>query len=306
MPAIIEISELTKKFGNNFALDNINLRLDEPEMIGLVGKNGAGKTTLMSIISGAMKQTSGKVNVFEHPPGHNAIINRITILLQEANFKKGIPVYKQLIHFARLQDMSTAVAKKQVNELLEKLNNVDTAKKKPETLSFGQRKRLGIVQTLIGHPDLVMLDEPTAGLDPVAASEIRKFIQSMSRNVSFIISSHNLNEIEDICSRIVILDKGKLVTSAPIAEFAHQNTTLNLVLNRPLELTLKDRLQQLPEIIEIISNEAQLEKLAIHFNSNQTDQLQLKIQSLIIEEGYSIVQMHRGKDLAEGIMEIVE
>lgn len=305
MSAILKISELTKKFGNNFALDDINLTLDEPETIGLVGKNGAGKTTLMSIISGAMKQTSGQLEVFGQPPGHNSIINRTTILLQEANFKKGVPVQKQLIHFARLQGMSSSAAKEQVRELLEKLNNVDTAKKKAETLSFGQRKRLGIVQTLIGQPDLVMLDEPTAGLDPVAASEIRKFIQTMSRNVSFIISSHNLNEIEDICTRIVVLDKGKLVTNAPIAEFAHQNTSLNLVLNKPLDSELKDKLQQLPEIIEIIANEAQLERLVVHFNSDQTDKLQLKIQTLIIEHGYSIVQMHRGMDLAEGIMEIV-
>jgi ABC-2 type transport system ATP-binding protein len=298
MTAVLEIADLTRKFGRNAVLDNISLNLEEPETVGLVGKNGAGKTTLFSIISGALNQNSGSVNVLGYPPGHSAVINRMSVLLQEANFKKGVPVLAQLLHFARLQGMNKKDAALQIDELLSKLNNIDTARKKPETLSYGQKKRLGIVQALIGSPKLVLLDEPTAGLDPVAAADIRKFIQSTSRDVSFIISSHNLKEIEDICSRIVILDKGKLIANAPIAEFANQATAVNLVLNMPPNTELIEQLGQFPEINEVSSEQSQPEKLIIQFNSDDADQLQIKIQSHIINAGYSIVQMNRGKDLS--------
>jgi len=182
MAAIIEIQALHKKYGSVVALENINLVIDSNEPIGLVGKNGAGKTTLFSILCGALKPNSGSVNVLGHSPESSSIKGKISILLQDADFKKGVPVTAQLNYFARLQGMSKQQAVFEVSSLLEKLNNADYASKKPETLSYGQRKRLGIVQALIGKPTLVLLDEPTAGLDPIAANDIRKLIQDSAKD----------------------------------------------------------------------------------------------------------------------------
>lgn len=305
MPSIIDIKGLSKKYGPTLALDDIDLSIDTTEPIGLVGKNGAGKTTLLSILSGAIRQTSGTVKVLDYQPGASRVNGRLSILLQDADFKRGIPVLSQLLHFARLQGQTKQQARSQISDLLEKLNNADYAGKKPETLSYGQRKRLGIVQALIGDPELVLLDEPTAGLDPIAASDVRQFIQTASKQATFIVSSHNLYEIEDICSRIIILDKGRLIINSKISEFSDTNNRINLTLDRAVSHELRNKLLQLADIINLITNETQPEKLTIEFSSKAVDELQLQIQSIIIEQGIGIVQLNRGKTLADGVIDLV-
>jgi len=306
MSTVISTTGLGKKYGSVKALDNISLEIDSDGPIGLIGKNGAGKTTLLSILSGALRPTSGSVRVLGFPPESSAIKGRISILLQDANFRNGIPVKSQLLHFARVLGMTRDQACNEVNSILEQTNNSLSAQNKPKALSYGQRKRLAIVQALIGKPELVLLDEPTAGLDPVAASEVRKLIRNSSRKISFMVSSHNLYEIEDICKTILLLDRGRLVTYKAIADFSTKNNTLNLVLNRPMTEELRKKILQFTEITDFISNDPNPEKFTIHFTSTNPDKLQLELQSLIIENGFSIVMLSRGKTLADGVIDMVE
>lgn len=305
MNSLINIQGLTKKYGSVSALEDINLEIDSAGPVGLIGKNGAGKTTLLSILSGALRQDRGVVTVLGSSPESSAVKGRISILLQDANFKSGIPVAAQIRHFARLLGMSKSQAGLEVKNILERTRNTAYAHSKPGALSYGQRKRLAIVQALIGKPELVLLDEPTAGLDPVAASEIRGLIREWSHDTAFIVSSHNLYEIEDICKTIVVLDHGHLITYAAIADFATGSKMLNLTLNRPLTQELRNNLLKIKEITQIIPHQSQAEKFSIQVQSEQPDRLQLQIQSLVVEHGFSVVMLSRGKTLADGVIDLV-
>lgn len=305
MSAFVTVKGVYKKYGSVTALKDVNLDLDETGPVGLIGKNGAGKTTLLSILSGVLRPDRGTVQILGSSPESSLVKGKISILLQDANFKNGIPVVSQLWHFARLLGMTRGEAKREVQSILEQTGNSAFAHGKPKGLSFGQRKRLAIVQALIGKPELVLLDEPTSGLDPVAAGDIRKLIRAWSQHTAFIVSSHNLYEIEDICKSIILLDQGSLVTHAKISEFATKSNILNLVVNRPLTDQLRNNLLKVIEITDLISNKANPEKFSIHFTSPHPDKLQLQIQSLVIDHGFSIVSLSRGKTLADGVVDLV-
>ena len=302
MPNLVETRTLTRRYGSNTAIDNIALSLDDGGIIGLVGKNGAGKTTLLSLLSGALEPSSGTVNVLGYPASAPQLLGKINILLQEADFKRGISVKHQLIHFAQLQGLTQSEAKNEIGLLLEKLNNSEYAHKVPEAMSYGQRKRLGITQTFIGKPELILLDEPTAGLDPLAAADIRKTIQSFADQTTFIISSHNLYELQDICSRVLVLDKGQLKMNTTLSELNQGSDCLHITLNKNISADLLSALCELPEISEAIPDKTNLEKITLHFTDPGTDKLQLQVQSLILEHGYSVLQLNRGENMLAEIL----
>ena len=306
MSNLLEISGVHKHYGSTKALININLKIEQAAAIGLVGKNGAGKTTLLSILSGALRPSSGKVLILGETPQTIATTGKLNILPQDATFKKGIPVRKQLILFARLQGMSQIQAESTLDALLSELGECDFVNKTPEKLSYGQRKRVGIVQAFLGSPKLVILDEPTAGLDPVVANDVRKLIRKLSRDSAFIISSHNLYEIEDICSSVIILDKGKLLASKPISELASKDSSISLSLNRAPEAELLGALKDIDAVSEIKLDSVNTEKLILQLNSKGMDELQLQIQRTIMEQGYTITEFSRGKALIDGMMDLVE
>lgn len=307
MPALLEITDLGKRFGSTTALSGINLKIEKAAAIGLVGKNGAGKTTLLSVLSGALRPNTGSLSILGDTPETIATTGKLNILPQDATFKKGIPVIRQLLLFARLQGMGKLEAGTAVNELLAELGDATFADKSPETLSYGQRKRLGIVQAFLGRPQLVILDEPTAGLDPVAANDVRQLIRKLSGESAFIISSHNLYEIEDICSSVIILDEGRLIASKPIAELANEENKLNLTLNRKPDEQLLQSLKQIPDIKDLMQDPLNLEKISLDLaDSKSLDELQLQIQRLIMDHGYAIIDLSRGKALIDGMMELVD
>lgn len=306
MAPLIEVRDLSMHYGPVIALDNINLTITTRAPTGLVGRNGAGKTTLLSILAGCIRPKRGSVRILDAPPHQLGLKGRVAILLQDTHFKRGIPVISQLEHFARLQGFSKEGASKEIASLLERLHNASYAGKKPESLSYGQRKRLAIAQAFIGKPELVLLDEPTAGLDPIAANDIRHFIQSFTAETAFIISSHNLYEIEDICSTIAVLDRGRLITCTEISELTKKSNTLNITLDRAASESLIAALSGLAEISDLAADSANREKLTLHFQSEAPDQFQLRIQTIIVEQGFSITHLSRGKGLVDGIIDLFE
>ena len=149
MANLLEISNLSKRYGSNLALDDISLTIEKPTAIGLVGKNGAGKTTLLSILSGALRANSGSIRILGESPESIATTGKLNILPQDATFKKGISIAKQLRLFARLQGASRQQADEEVKELLAELGDATFADKTVTSLSYGQRKRLGILQAFL-------------------------------------------------------------------------------------------------------------------------------------------------------------
>lgn len=306
MSALLEITGLNKRYGSTTALSNINLRIEKAAAIGLVGKNGAGKTTLLSILSGALRANTGSISILGETPESIATTGKLNVLPQDATFKKGIPVYKQLIFFARLQGMSKMEANASVEKLLNKLRDSQFVQQVPETISYGQRKRLAILQAFLGNPELVILDEPTAGLDPIVANDVRQLIRKLSTQTAFIISSHNLYEIENICSSVIILDTGKLIASKQISQLGGNKNKLNLTLDHEADEKLLQALLAIPKINNLAQDSLNHEKIILDLGTTNPGELQMQVQKLIMAHGYAIIELSHGKSLVDGFMDLID
>jgi len=306
MPPIIECNELKKSFRGIRALDGLNLTVTSNTTTGLVGPNGAGKTTFFSLLTGFLNVTSGTIRVMGHHPNASALKGHIGILPQDTPFMKGIDVQSQLTLHARLHGFKKQAAEKESQRVLELLDVLDLVKQYPETLSFGQRKRVTIAQALIGQPELILLDEPTSGLDPLAANEVRKLIQQLSDTSMFMVSSHNLDEIEDICAQIILIDKGKLVRHCAISELTEQNNYLTLLLDQRFADGIKVELNQHPEISAVESDTANPNRVSINFRSDAPDQLQIKILEIFQKHGIGVIEFSRGAILTDKVIDLVK
>ncbi|MEE9334914.1 MAG: ABC transporter ATP-binding protein [Granulosicoccaceae bacterium] len=214
--SIIESSNLSKHYGSTKALDKLELKLEAGEPIALVGPNGAGKTTFLSLLCGFIRLSGGEVKVLGHEPGSQALSGRMSALPQDARFDPTLSVGRQLKLYAQLQGLSSDQATKEVSRVLDVVRLPEVINDKSESLSHGMRKRVALAQALLGSPELILLDEPTAGIDPPNVKIIRDLIREQASNATFIISSHNLDELEKLCTSVVYLENGKLVQMGPI------------------------------------------------------------------------------------------
>jgi ABC-2 type transport system ATP-binding protein len=207
---IIHCQQLTHTYSGKVALSDVSFELDAGEPIGLVGPNGAGKTTLLSILSGFLRPTSGTVRLFGHPPGAAQLIGKVSALPQDARLDPSFTIIEQLVFYARLQGFTTQQAVLEAGRVLEEVSLKEATHEKPLALSHGMAKRVAIAQALIGKPTLILLDEPTAGLDPVNVRTVRAIIGEQSPATTFIISSHDLAELNRLCKHILLLENGIL------------------------------------------------------------------------------------------------
>jgi ABC-2 type transport system ATP-binding protein len=173
----VTTENLVKHFGPVQALRGVSLRIPTGSTFGLVGPNGAGKTTLFSIVAGFLRPTSGSVNVLGAPVAGENLLGKLSVLPQDAAFRKGVPMGNQLALCARLQGYSKAQADSEVQRVLELTGMEGFADRVPDKLSHGMAKRMAIAQALMGDPQIILLDEPLAGLDPAQARRIRLLIQ---------------------------------------------------------------------------------------------------------------------------------
>lgn len=207
---IIQCQQLNHVYSGKAALSNVNFELDAGEPIGLVGPNGAGKTTLLSILCGFFRPTSGTVRLFGYPPGATGLNGKVSALPQDARLDPGFTLTEQLVFYARLQGFTKQLAILEANRVLEEVALKEAAHDKPGVLSHGMAKRVAIAQALIGKPELILLDEPTAGLDPVNVRIVRAIIAEQSSATTFIISSHDLAELDRLCRHVLLLENGIL------------------------------------------------------------------------------------------------
>ena len=210
MSVLIQASGLSKSYGAKQALNNVSFEIQKGAPVALVGPNGAGKTTLFSLLCGYINPSHGELSILGHKPGSAALFNQVSALPQDAQLDPRFNIDKQLAFYGKLQGMG---AKQSHNEALRVLDLVglkEVAKQRAGDLSHGMRKRVTIAQALIGSPKIVMLDEATAGLDPIHAREVRELVSSLSDEATFILSSHDLTELERLCSQVLHLDKGIL------------------------------------------------------------------------------------------------
>lgn len=304
--ALVEATEVVKRFRSARALDGCTFTIGSPGLIGLVGKNGAGKTTLLSVLAGSMRASSGRVTVLGRTPGDPALLGSVGVFTQDASFRRGVPARDQLVHFARLSGAGPEAARARIHELLGELGDDDFADQPPERLSYGQRKRLGIVQALLGNPGLVLLDEPTAGLDPLAAKAVRELIRRLGSEIAFILSSHNLYEIQDVCTRVIVIDRGKVVGDAEVAQLAANSDTLTITLDREAGADLIEALLHVPEITDVTLRRDGRAGVLVRFATTGIDALQMRVQAVLVDRGYSVVGLTREKGLADDVLNLVD
>ncbi|MCB9506529.1 MAG: ABC transporter ATP-binding protein [Myxococcales bacterium] len=223
MTTAIEVVDLVKTYGQQRAVDGLNLSVPAGAVFGLLGPNGAGKSTTFGAVCGWLRPTSGHCAVLGTPSDRlHELRGRVAALPQDARFPDAAPVSVQLAHYGRLLGLSRNDSRIEASRVLELVGLTEAASKRGNQMSHGMAKRVGIAQSLIGRPSVVLLDEPTAGLDPHNARGIRDLISSLAPDATVVVSSHNLDEIEDICTHGAIIDRGRLVTSGAIHELTRQ------------------------------------------------------------------------------------
>ncbi|MDX9704790.1 MAG: ATP-binding cassette domain-containing protein [Weeksellaceae bacterium] len=218
------IQNLTQKYGKQLALDKVSLSIQKGEIVGLLGPNGAGKSTLMKSITGAIIPNSGEIKIDEYSVLNHPIKAKKKIgFLPENN-----PLYYDMYVKEYLNFVADIREEKQskVTEVIQKVGLTPESHKKIGQLSKGYKQRVGLAQAILSNPEILILDEPTNGLDPNQILEIREIIREIGQSKTVILSTHIMQEVEALCSRVILLNKGKIISDSPIEEFKGQYKNL--------------------------------------------------------------------------------
>ena len=272
---MIEVSHLTKRYGNHTAVSDLSFRIEKGQIYGFLGPNGAGKSTTMNIMTGCLAPTSGDVK-----------IGGFDIFEQAAQAKKLVgylpelpPLYpdrtpREYLRFvAEAKGIPAAQRKEQIEHVIQVTQIEDVANRLIKNLSKGYKQRVGIAQALLGDPEIIILDEPTVGLDPKQIIEIRDLIQELGKDHTVILSSHILSEVQAVCQTIMIISKGKLVacdTPENLEKLFAGTTTVRLKAESDLD-GIREILSQLPFITEITEDAADDHYTTVRIDTNSAD-----------------------------------
>ena len=225
-PTVLRLNGLTKRFGSVLANNDVTIELQKGEVLALLGENGAGKTTLMKIITSILQQDSGVITI----NGHNTQTNKISTKRQIGYLAENNPLYKDMLVTEYLDFIASLYKidnkKDKVKEIINKTGLNGEIKKRIEELSKGYKQRVGIAAALVHDPKVLILDEPTTGLDPNQLVEIRKLIQEIGKEKIVLLSTHILQEIPKICNHIIIINKGKIVENAKMQDLIKTKNNL--------------------------------------------------------------------------------
>lgn len=249
---MIEISNLTKKYNTGVAVDDISFTVQKGEIVGLLGPNGAGKSTTMNILTGYLSYTDGSVKidgleVVEHP---YEIKKKIGYLPEQPPLYPNMTVYDYLKFVYELKKVK-GNKKEDLAVLMEVVNLSDMKGRLIKNLSKGYKQRVGLAAAMIGDPEILILDEPTVGLDPVQIIEIRNLIKELGQDKTVILNSHILPEVSAICDRIIIINKGKIIASDTpenLTKMAAEDDRIHLVLNGALD-DAREVLNRMDEVV---------------------------------------------------------
>jgi ABC-2 type transport system ATP-binding protein len=229
-PAVIEVIKVNKQYGNTKAVRNLNFKINKGSVIGLLGPNGCGKSTTIGMMLGLIKPTSGEVII----DGENIESNR-TKILQKMNFispyielPKKLTIEENLKVYGRMYGVKNL--KDKIFELIEKLNLTEFIKRKTGELSSGQKNRVSLAKALINEPEILLLDEPTASLDPDVGDYVRGIIENFSSDnkKTILIASHNMNEVERLCDEVMMMKSGEIIDKGKSLDLINKHGRKNL------------------------------------------------------------------------------
>ncbi|MGV9819413.1 ABC transporter ATP-binding protein [Nocardia xishanensis] len=231
--SIVVTSGLTKRYGEHIAVDDVGMRVDAGEIYGFLGPNGAGKTTTLRMLAGLIRPSAGVATVLGGVPGDPSVLRRIGALIESPGFYPYLSGRDNLRVLAKYRGLGRA----EVAGALDRVGLADRADDKFRTYSLGMKQRLGVGAALLGRPDLLILDEPTNGLDPAGMAEIRELITELAADGhTVLLSSHLLSEVQEICDRVGVISGGKLIAESTVAEL--RGAASLLVRAEPMEAAI--------------------------------------------------------------------
>jgi ABC-2 type transport system ATP-binding protein len=237
-----------------------------------------------------------------HKPGSSKLFGQVSALPQDAQLDPSFTIHEQLAFYARLQGYDGKAAKFEASRALELMQLTETISSLPSSLSHGMRKRVAIAQALIGNPKVVFLDEPTAGLDPGNARNIIQQISALSDSTTFLISSHNLQELERLCETVLLLERGQLQQKTQIkVNTKTEWDFLTVLMNGPQTQEVQDTLQSLVSV-ESVSSKSKNEFI-LKYNHDKAPDLDQQLLKIISEKGWSYRQLTRGKTLEDQLFD---
>lgn len=277
------------------ALNGLDMNVPKGSIYGFLGVNGAGKTTTFGIAGTFIHATSGEVKIH----------GKLAVIPQDARFYHSRTVENQLRFLGLLSGVSNDQIQKEVTHVLEQVGLTEKRKTSAEKLSHGMYKRLGIAQALLGSPDVLLLDEPTAGLDPENAFEIRNLMKSLGQQKTLVISSHNLQEISDICNHLGIIHQGRMIFEGKMEEIAHSSSKVKYVLSHLDQDLITNLLKQF-QWIEKFNLEAN-NALHILFSEKKIglEEVNRQILKALFEASIGVLEIHSGKKLEETFLEMI-
>lgn len=295
---VIEVKNVTKKYGTIVAVDNISFDVKDGEIVGFLGPNGAGKSTTMNMITGFIEPTNGQI-----------VINGNDISRKPKKAKKDIgympenvPLYYELTarefvkYMAELKMVKRDIRKQEVDRVIKEVGLEEVQNKLIRNLSRGYKQRVSLAGALIGNPDVIILDEPTVGLDPKQITEIRSLIKKLGRKHTVILSSHILSEISQICERVIIINKGKIIaidTPENLEKATKEKNNISIIVEDPKDnmKTLKEKIKQI-ESVELIKDNNDGTKQYMVTCSSSTD-LRKKLFEVLPKEEIVIFELKK-------------
>lgn len=308
---MIEVKNFTKKYGDFLAVENISFTVKDGEIVGLLGPNGAGKSTTMNAITGYIEQTEGEIIV----NGYDTIKKAKKAKREIGYMPEGVPLYDNLsikefvTYMAELRKVNRKERKQKVEEIIKKVGLLDMKNKLIKNLSRGQKQRVSFAGALIGDPKILILDEPTVGLDPKQITEIRSLIKDLGKNHTVILSSHILSEVSQICDRVVIINKGKIVAEDTPENLENRASNKNIIYitvedsdNKTEKI--KEKIRGIEEIKFIEELEDKTKKYEII--GSKDEDLRKTIFTEFAKEGITILEMKKPEaTLEDAFMKII-
>ena len=294
---MIEINNLVKRYGDKKAVKGISFTVNDDEVLGFLGPNGAGKTTTMNIITGYLSSTSGTVKV----NGHD-ILEEPELAKKEIGYlPENPPLYNDMtvrdyLNFiCDLKGVAKEKRKSQLESIIAMVKISDVYDRLIGNLSKGYKQRVGIAQALVGNPSILILDEPTVGLDPSQIIEIRKLIKALSKNHSVIISSHILSEIQEIADRVVIINRGKIAAIDTISDLSKRlsgQSKILLTFRGPIN-DVVSKIRAISGVSSAVSRVANniFSQIEITISANDTTETRIAIFNIMAKSGWPILEL---------------
>ena len=301
---MIEVKNVTKKYPNIKAVDNISFEIKDGEVVGFLGPNGAGKTTTMNMITGFIEPTEGEI-----------VINGFDVVKKSKKAKKqigympeGVPLYTELTvrefvnYMADLKEVKSKDKKQMVDKVLEETGLKDVQSKLIRNLSRGYKQRVSMAGALVGNPKVIILDEPTVGLDPKQITEIRNLIKELGKKHTVILSSHILPEVSQICERVIIINHGKIVAIDTPENLENETKEKNTILVTVEDIKnnmpkLKDKIAEIEEIKMIKDNEDGTKQYSV--SSAEEVDLRKKLFEVLPKEEITIFELKKDESTLE-------